>query len=440
MKIDPLSGNITQTIDEYRRGFVCDANDFELQHSLAPASSTVTCLSRGDSIGLTVAVEAGFLSLLSVGWVFFLILRNIVRYTRLMRSKLRFTYIYELVQDPVDIFLLSLFTADFFQALAAVMDVKWIHEGVVRAGPVCTAQGVISTLGETGVAITTLLIAVYTFLLYRTPGGASGKGDRASLIIAGALVALTWAFVTVMIVVGRQISEKSHPEIPYFEPSPYWCWIGNHRHNLVYKIIGEYAWMWLNLVGSIVMYSILALSSHGNIQFHDDSWWAMSFSLKPKAVNGDDSKTKLVLPTVRTMLAYPFWYSVTVLPPSVVRWATFVNPNVFGESRRGAVSLAAITVFRLSGLINVGLLLRTRPRTVLFGSRDDIGGKKKKEGKESTIQKLGAGQSDGREDTDGPDIPLARRSDGGVPGPRRPESSLFSFNSDSPMNHGITEV
>jgi hypothetical protein len=52
-----------------------------------------------------------------------------------------------------------LFFADLVQALGAVMDVKWVNDGKVEIGNFCTAQGVIQQLGETGVAITTLVRA-----------------------------------------------------------------------------------------------------------------------------------------------------------------------------------------------------------------------------------------------------------------------------------------
>ena len=53
--------------------------------------------------------------------------------------------------------MLSLFTFDFIQAMGTVLDVKWVNEGVVYTGMYCTAQGTIQQLGETGVAIATLV-------------------------------------------------------------------------------------------------------------------------------------------------------------------------------------------------------------------------------------------------------------------------------------------
>lgn len=64
---------------------------------------------------------------------------------------------WHLVQEPMDVLMLSLFVADLIQAIGAVMDVRWVHSGKVEVGAFCTAQGVVQQLGETTVAITTLV-------------------------------------------------------------------------------------------------------------------------------------------------------------------------------------------------------------------------------------------------------------------------------------------
>jgi hypothetical protein len=55
------------------------------------------------------------------------------------------------------VLILSLFFSDLMQALGAVMDVRWVHAGRVEAGDFCSAQGIVQQLGETSVAITTLV-------------------------------------------------------------------------------------------------------------------------------------------------------------------------------------------------------------------------------------------------------------------------------------------
>jgi hypothetical protein len=69
---------------------------------------------------------------------------------------------------------LSLLVADLVQALGTIMDIRWIHKGIVRVGGFCTAQGmhhvsflrivskyillgIFQQLGEMPVAATTLV-------------------------------------------------------------------------------------------------------------------------------------------------------------------------------------------------------------------------------------------------------------------------------------------
>ena len=50
-----------------------------------------------------------------------------------------------------------MFSSEILQGLGAIMDVKWVHEGAVYCSDFCTAQGAIQVIGETGVAMGTLV-------------------------------------------------------------------------------------------------------------------------------------------------------------------------------------------------------------------------------------------------------------------------------------------
>jgi hypothetical protein len=73
---------------------------------------------------------------------------------------------------------------------------------------------------------------------------------------------------------------------------------------------------------------------------------------------------------------YPFAYTIQVLPLSIVRWTTFIaqphglslanDPTLGGFA---ATHLLFRFIFRLSGFVNVLLILVTRPNVLLFGSR-----------------------------------------------------------------------
>jgi hypothetical protein len=64
---------------------------------------------------------------------------------------------WRLIRTHVDAYLLSLFSSEILQGLGAIMDIKWVHEGAVYCSDFCTAQGALQTIGETGVAMGTLV-------------------------------------------------------------------------------------------------------------------------------------------------------------------------------------------------------------------------------------------------------------------------------------------
>ncbi len=67
---------------------------------------------------------------------------------------------------------------------------------------------------------------------------------------------------------------------------------------------------------------------------------------------------------------YPFVYAICVLPLSIVRFMTFVQEHNGGtDNLPTAATLIVGSIFQLSGLFNVLLLLTTRPDVGLFGKR-----------------------------------------------------------------------
>jgi len=106
----------------------CTPEEQALSISSNFSSSSITCLSRGQTVGLALVAESGCISLLAVLAVLVLIFRRAFRH----RS---------LVHQPMDVYMLSLFAFDLIMALGRVTDIKWISLGKVYTGGYCTAQG-----------------------------------------------------------------------------------------------------------------------------------------------------------------------------------------------------------------------------------------------------------------------------------------------------------
>lgn len=116
-----------------------------------------------------------------------------------------------LARTPLTPAQLNLFFSDLVQALGAVMDIRWIHNGVVKTGGFCTAQGVIQQLGEASVAMTTLAITLATFI-----GVWCGK--LASPRVATGVVACIWIYNIIMTSVGSGLYDEGSD--PYVVPTP----------------------------------------------------------------------------------------------------------------------------------------------------------------------------------------------------------------------------
>ncbi|KAF8504697.1 hypothetical protein F5888DRAFT_1657772, partial [Russula emetica] len=83
-------------------GTVCNAQQYQLSlQSYDSPSPSISCLTQGESIGLVLIAEASFISFISI---------------------------------------YSLFVFDLLQAIDGILNIKWVHNGIVTTGPYCTAH------------------------------------------------------------------------------------------------------------------------------------------------------------------------------------------------------------------------------------------------------------------------------------------------------------
>ncbi|KAJ7893850.1 hypothetical protein B0H14DRAFT_2559484 [Mycena olivaceomarginata] len=203
--------------------------------------------------------------------------RNIIRIRKLSTSDRP-----RVVQVPMDLLMvgssatrfilgltskqLSLFLGDLFQSLGVVMDLRWINDGIVRVGDLCTAQGVLQNIGQAAIAMTTFR-----------------HGGVKSLKLASILVGTIWLFL--VLAVSISVSVKRNPA--FYGPTPvgeflnftnvqiliceqYWCWINSSYPN--YCTALENFWLWIAFAVS-VLYVPLFFWDTGRITPGDPKWW-----------------------------------------------------------------------------------------------------------------------------------------------------------------------
>ncbi|KLO07844.1 hypothetical protein SCHPADRAFT_944915 [Schizopora paradoxa] len=302
-----------------------------------------TCLSRTESIGLSFFVEAGILSASALAILVGLIIRNVYRYKKHAKA-----YKWRLVDQPADVYVLSLFVADVLQSIGSAMSARWVHTGVVEPGHFCTAQGVIQQVGETSVGLATMIIAIHTFL---------SVWMRVQHRVRTALIVATIPWLFMALFVG--IAARKHKD--YDEPSPFWCWVGpNYKPE---RIFGEYLWLWLTIFVSMAVYIPLILWNQGLIAIDEKHWWKVSWYRKSPA-DADEKRERPVGSSLK-LLAYPVAYSIVVLPLSVVRWITFDEKPCESKVPEAA-TFAVVFLHGCFGFVNVVLLLTTRQTLLLF--------------------------------------------------------------------------
>ncbi|KAJ7459283.1 hypothetical protein FB451DRAFT_975606, partial [Mycena latifolia] len=243
-----------------------------------------------------------------------------------------------LIEGPMDLFVLSLFTADLFQSLGVVMDVRWINNGIVTIGGLCTAQGkarhqrVLQNIGQAAIAMTTFLITLHTFDSIWRGGAVSEEWARKRAYI---LVSIVWTFLILTVAISTSV----HKDPPFYAPTPYWCWINSSYPN--YRIAIENFWLWIGFTVS-VLYVPLLLWDTGLIIPGDPEWW--TFKLNSGDARRGERRSKLIICALA--------YCLPVLPTSLARWFLVVHGDVKPFATAEAQFIVK-GIFSLSGVCDV---------------------------------------------------------------------------------------
>jgi len=230
----------------------------------------------------------------------------------------------------------------------------------VYEGPYCTTQGILKQVGDVGVALTSLTIAIYTFLTLvfrlRIP-------HRSALIV----IACIWVFIALIIGIGYATNSKQGQQ--YYGNTQYWCWIT--EDNPGERIGLEYFWMWLAAAGNLFLYLIIALVVKGvlivtpsrKVRFRNKKEDITDNELAVLTSSDDGERSRRLTAIATQMLFYPAVYIVTVTPIAIARWSSFSGHRV-----PFAGTCFASILFASSGFLHVLLFGLTRPR--LLPSRD----------------------------------------------------------------------
>ncbi|KAG8726784.1 hypothetical protein FRC12_023088 [Ceratobasidium sp. 428] len=347
----------------------CNQTDWDNQSHRETRPVCHTCLTSGQAIGLSFSTQSGSISL-----AFVLVLFCVVGVKYSGATSRRG----ELFKS-LSVFMLNLFISELLMSLGGIFDGKWAHEAQVYCGGYCDAQASLQFLGETSVSIWTLAVTVHTLF-------SVVRARRVNLrpLYTFGIVAAVWIYVLAFNFGAYASVNAQGDEDPanLFAPTPFWCWFGPAHKGKGYA---EYIWLWIAGVGNIVVYVPLFLLLRGHIVLGSEGLLSAewhSTPLPPRSERTGDSASDLSIATGEDseaaredcwkMLYYPLAYTILVLPLSVVRWMAFANPDLDALTMAplGTATMVFHALYRLSGVINVVLVLGTRPNVLLLGKRD----------------------------------------------------------------------
>ncbi|ELU45181.1 hypothetical protein AG1IA_00791 [Rhizoctonia solani AG-1 IA] len=300
----------------------------------------------GHAIGLAFSTQTGSISFAGVLVLFGLIILKYRRGRKRNTNQRRMLF-----RSNLDVYMINLFISELLMSLGGMLDAKWANESAVYCGGYCDAQGSLQYLGETSVALWTLAVTLHTW-----QSVVCARRIPFRWLLCVAVTGVIWGFVFLFNFVAFSQRPRSGDD-------------STER-----------------LVGNIV------LGSEG-IKSHRWHWTPPSVSNVFKT----DTRSEVESPApddiydevnirkeATKMLWYPAAYTILVLPLSIVRWAnlravelkwdgvspqdnTFRNGELVYHKSMAIATLVFHALFRLSGVINVILVLATRPNVLLFG-------------------------------------------------------------------------
>lgn len=303
----------------------------------------------GERLGIFLTFEAGLLSTVSVAsilcYAFYIRLRS--RLDTWRRKDLRRSS-----DATSSLLFLNLMVADLIQGLGVTPNIKWMADGVISEGRLCTTQAVLKQIGIVGVALTSSAIAFHTFcvlvLHWKEPP------QLPKYVIVG-----IWTLTALILGSANAV----HRNEVYYGPTQFWCWITDEFK--AEQIVTEYLWVWISGFSMIILYSIMFAVIHRWMNIAQGIHWYNQPHKGSLDVESDDDKKLEIRAIANSMLYFPAVYIVCVIPNSLARWLYFTDRHP-----PPLLTLFANTIYDLSGLCNLILFLLTRPTAVVGSPKD----------------------------------------------------------------------
>ncbi|KAL0952810.1 hypothetical protein HGRIS_007035 [Hohenbuehelia grisea] len=292
--------------------------------------------SSASSAGATVVLVAACISLVPVVGLLAIIFYSTYK-TRNSREKNLF------VHTHAAAYVISLLFCNLVQCISTLMNAHWIHKGAVEYGRMCEVQAFLKQFSNVGMAVWTLAIAINTFCVLFL------RLELQLRVILWLTLTAGWFGISAIVISGPTFSDTDLKG-PFYGISGSWCSISLVHRNARFFL--DYFLVYLSLLSSFVMYTLVYLRLRGNIVTNGWRVWFRKTSDGGRWL-GSTSNESLV--TAKRMLLYPVVYCLMILPVAITRIYSSAVSMVTYE-----LSVFSATLFMLSGFVNVVLFTTTR--------------------------------------------------------------------------------
>lgn len=321
------SFNASQLTTEIFLGITMDGN------SMAAAE-----YSRRESVGVSLLIATSCLSLTAV--LGLLVLMGVAAWSN--RSSECKNYFFRSNVAP---YFLCLLLADLIQAIASIMNARWLQLGGVQQGDFCTTQAVLKQVSDVGSAIWSLVVSVQTFSLLFFQLHSPRWVGWVVLGFSNGLVVM-FAFL------GPAVY-KTKAQGDFYGISGYWCWI-TAEYDMA-RVSVDYLILFLSSFFSFILYSLVFFRLRGNIVV---TGWHVRFRLLEKDESGWRGRQHAdshALRIAKQMILHPVAYTILFLPIAVLRLCEWT-----GRPVSFPVMMLCDSIFLLSGVVDVVLFCTIR--------------------------------------------------------------------------------
>lgn len=242
----------------------------------------------------------------------------------------------------------SLITSNMLQSVGTLINLRWVLNGSVSPGKLCSVQGGIKQAGNVGTAVWSFALALHAFrlLFLRT---------RVARRIKWLALTVGWLFITFIVSIGPLALQRKDRG-PYFGPSGYWCWI-THEYPIEQTLL-EYVIEWTSAFVSFVLYVIVLLRVRGNLVKDSEGRWFLRWVSRNESWQlafARDYLDSCTIKMVAIVVWYPVTYTILIVPISIARFTSYAGAPV-----PAGFTFMADMIFALGGFVNLLLFLSTR--------------------------------------------------------------------------------